>query len=172
MSARPATTRTSRTPTAIVEAPTTTVTPTTDRTWRTDTLEPPTGTITPPYVSSTTAPPSSSTPPNGGSGDLSPEGKIGLGLGLGIGIPLLALLGLGCFFLWRLWGRQEKTVQGQDGQRDKNSTTEAGGAKELDSAQIYEADGKQWQKPPPARELQSIEIHEAEGEGRGVGGGR
>ncbi|KAK6857184.1 hypothetical protein PG995_007371 [Apiospora arundinis] len=122
--------------------------------------------------SSYISPPTTFPTPDGVSsgGSLTPEGRIGLGLGLGIGIPLIALLGLGCFFLWRLWGRQEKTVQERNDGQDKKSTTEAGGAKELDSAQIYEADGKQRQKDPPPRELQSIEIYEAEGGDRGTWG--
>ncbi|KAK7917380.1 hypothetical protein PG985_010988 [Apiospora marii] len=46
----------------------------------------------------------SATPSNSDSG-LSGEQKLGLSLGLGLGIPLSALLGICCFFLWRLLNR-------------------------------------------------------------------
>ncbi|KAK8024384.1 hypothetical protein PG993_012450 [Apiospora rasikravindrae] len=49
--------------------------------------------------------------PQNGRG-LSAEAKIGLGVGVEVGIPLFVLMGLGCFLLWRLWGRQ-KGSQGQ-----------------------------------------------------------
>ncbi|KAK7973131.1 hypothetical protein PG988_007265 [Apiospora saccharicola] len=80
--------------------------------------------------------------------------KIGLEIGLGIGPPLIALLSLGCFLLWRLWGRQKQgrdlPVDFEEHVGDRNGT---GSAKELQSTEIFEADGKE-RKP----ELHSTEL--------------
>ncbi|KAK8024385.1 hypothetical protein PG993_012451 [Apiospora rasikravindrae] len=109
-----------------------------------------------------TTPASSPAPGHGGGGGLSGELKVGLGLGLGIGIPLIVLLGLGCFFLWRLWRRQ-RPRRGADSERRDRSGEGANTVQGfLEPTKLYEVDGRQHKGP---KELQSTEIYEAEGGG-------
>ncbi|KAK8092974.1 hypothetical protein PG999_014561 [Apiospora kogelbergensis] len=139
----PTSTSTSRR-TALVQSPTSTSTPPLETT----------ATSTPP--SETSATPAPYIPNNSGDG-LSPELKMGLGIGLGIGLPLIALLGLGCFFLWRLWGRQnqhQSPVHNEDREVFDYPAKERGDEK-VDGARVT------------PKELQSTELYEADGEYRG-----